>query len=142
MSIFFSPFTYAAAHLGVIALCIVVTMIIGFTWFGVIFMKPWCALSGVMNVPESARKKQMLPATITNIVGVIVQSTVLGAALQDIVSTTEAMSIAAMLWFTFTFTVFMTSYAYGLKSWKLLLIDTLYYLTTWLVMAVIIVKLS
>jgi hypothetical protein len=142
MQVLLFPFQFAAANPLTLVACVAAYMVLGMLWYGPIFGKIWARLTGMDKVHKDVMKRQMAPAIATSVLGAVVQASVLGSALNGIPYLVDTLAVTFMLWLTFTGMVFATSYAYTMKPLKLLAIDTLYPLVSWLAMSSIIFVLG
>jgi hypothetical protein len=135
--------TFIVGHPLALLLCVVVYMAIGALWYGPLFMKPWAALTGMDKMSKAKMKSAMVPAMVTSVLTGFVQAVVLGRGMEilDIQQWYYPLIIATILWFPFTFMVMAQGYAYTMKSWKLLLIDSGYMLVSLWAMALILYAL-
>jgi hypothetical protein len=117
--------------------CMIAFMLIGFLWYGVLFMKPWAKMTGMDKLSDKARQKMMLPTMLVSLATAFVQSVVMGRTFEilDMSHWAYPLVIATILWFPFTFMVMWQNYAYTLKPIKLLLIDSGYMLVSMWAMA-------
>ncbi len=130
---------FIISHPLVLIGCMVVYMLIGSVWYGPLFMKEWAKLTGMDKVKKEVMQKAMWPAMIASLATAFVQSVVMGRTFQivDMSHWAYALVIATILWFPFTFMVLAQNYAYTMKSWKLLFIDSGYMLVSMWAMAAI-----
>lgn len=111
--------------------CMAAYMIIGSLWYSpLMFMKPWAKMTGIDKVKKENLKKPMMTGMAMGLIVSFVQAVVLGRTMQitSMGHWSYALMIATILWFPFIFLVMAQSYAYTMKSWKLLLIDAGYQL--------------
>lgn len=111
--------------------CMAAYMIIGSLWYSpLMFMKPWAKMTGIDKVKKEKLKKPMITGMTMGLFVSFVQAVVLGRTMQitSMGHWSYALMIATILWFPFIFLVMAQSYAYTMKSWKLLLIDAGYQL--------------
>lgn len=133
------PFSFLTGHPLQILLSVIAYMLIGMLWFGPLFGKPWASMSGLSKVSKESMKKAMAPAMATSIMSAIIQASILGIAFMAaaVGSFVEALGVVLLLWFGFTATVIATNHAYTMKPAKLLLIDALFPLVTWVAMGAV-----
>ncbi len=119
--------------------CVISNIVIGMLWYSLIFKKPWGKLSGMDKVPKQKMKRVMFPAMIISTIAAIVQASVLGTILSviQVDSYVNLLSLIFLLWLPFSASIMATGYAYTMKSPKLLFIDAVYPLVTWVAMAFI-----
>ncbi len=133
------PFMFLTSHPFQILLSVIIYMVLGMIWFGPLFGKPWASMSGMNKVSKANMKKAMAPAMATSVIGAVIQASILGVAFMaaTVGSFVEALGVVLLLWFGFTTTVIATNHAYTMKPVKLLLIDALFPLVTWIAMAAV-----
>ncbi len=131
--------SFIVSHPFALVACMIAFMVIGFLWYGMIFMKPWAKMTGMDKLSDAAKKKMMLPTMLVSLATAFVQATVMGRTFQilDMSHWAYPLIIATVLWFPFTFMVLWQTYAYTNKSWKLLLIDSGYMLVSMWAMSAI-----
>lgn len=114
----------------VIIVCMVAYQVIGGIWYGPLFKKSWSKLTGIDKVKPKNLKKPMIIGMCTGFVTSFVQTVILGRTMQitSMGHWSYALMIATLLWFPFIFLVMAQGYAYSMRSWKLLLIDSGYLL--------------
>lgn len=116
----------------------VVFYLIGWAWYGMIFMDAWMA---EMNLPESASEEGMNPVLM--ILGFLITALqVIGIGLvlkwKGAADLAAAATTAGILWVVFGFPFSMYGYLYGpAHSTTLLMIDAGHLLVGWVVSAVI-----
>ncbi len=122
-----------------ILLCVVAYMALGMVWYGMLFMKPWAAMTGMDKQDPVAMKKAMAPTMLVSVATGFVLAVVLGRGLQLVAVTSwlDPLLIATVLWFPFTCMTMAQTYAYTFKPFKLLAIDAGYLLVSMWVMALI-----
>lgn len=130
---------FVITHPFAIIVCMLVYMGIGMMWYSGLFAKPWAKMTGMDKISKEKAQKAMWPAMGTSLATAFVQSVVMGRTFQilDMSHWAYPLVIATVLWFPFVFMVMAQGYAYTLKSWKLLLIDSGYMLVSMWVMALI-----
>lgn len=136
---------YMQTHILSIVLAIVASYAIGFLWHGPIFGKQWIALNGMKPPAQGeATFSMMLPGLSANFVMIIVQSAVLGRALQilSLANIGDALIIATILWLPFSALLLVNIYAWSGKPVKLMLLDSAHALVClWAVAAILYVTL-
>ncbi len=139
MDIVTVPLMFIQSHWYQLIVCVVAYQAIGMLWYGMAFQKIWSRLSGMDLISEEKKKSQMFKAMGVSLLGAFVQATILGTILwsSGIASTVAALLLVLIVWIPFTFFVMATGYAYTMKSFKLLAIDSIFPLLTWLAMAAI-----
>lgn len=131
---------FIVSHPIAIILSMLAYMIIGSLWYSpMMFMKPWAKMTGIDKVKEDKLKKPMIMGMTMGLLVSFVQAVVLGRTMQitSMGHWSYALMIATILWFPFVFLVMAQSYAYTMKSWKLLLIDAGYQLIAMWAMALV-----
>ncbi len=128
---------FITTHPLALVACMVAYMVIGFLWYGVLFMKPWAKMTGMDKLSDKAKKEMMIPTMLISLATAFVQSVVMGRTFQilDMGHWAYPLVIATVLWFPFTFMVLWQTYAYTAKPEKLLLIDSGYMLVSMWAMA-------
>ncbi len=131
---------FIVSHPFAIILSMLAYMIIGSLWYSpMMFMKPWAKMTGIDKVKKDKLKKPMIMGMMMGLLVSFVQAVVLGRTMQitSMGHWSYALMIATILWFPFVFLVMAQSYAYTMKSWKLLLIDAGYQLIAMWAMALV-----
>ena len=135
------PINYIA-----ILLAAVVTMVIGFLWYGPLFGKPWSKLMGWGEMaPEKMKEmqKKAMPGYAVQFVGALVMAFVLGHALIFSSTYLNMSGVSAGLmagfwnWLGFVVPVTAGAVFWEGKSWRLWLINVGFYLVNLLAMGVI-----
>lgn len=131
---------YVATHpLGVLG-AIVASFIVGFLLHGPLGGKTWMKLN---NMPEPQPGEfafsMMIPGILASIVMPLFQVAVLGRTFEIVALTgvVQALLIATIIWFPFTFLVLTNEYTWAGKSWKNVAFDGVYnLLSIWSIAAV------
>lgn len=129
---------FAQSHFFSIALCVVASVAIGFTWYGPLFGKIWMKEHGITPPkPEEMKFSMMLPGISANLVMVFVQASVMGRAFQilELRNIGYAFIIAVIFWLPFTLLPIVNSNAWLGKSWKVTALDAGYNLASLLATA-------
>ncbi|MGB0756838.1 MAG: DUF1761 domain-containing protein [Patescibacteria group bacterium] len=135
---YFSDINFLAILISTIA-----HMILGMLWYSpALFGKQWANLMGFnLDDKESWKKKQAdaKSAYVVSFVGALITALVLKLLFQAAVITNfgPAILIAVMVWFGFTGPMMLNSTLFGERSVKLWAIDSIYYLVSGVVMAII-----
>lgn len=125
----------------------VVSMVVGFLWYGPLFGKPWMKEKGI--TPESMKTSQ---SELGQLYGMsFVLSLITAFVLTHVMTLSEyfyhyaplttGLNTAFWMWLGFIMPVQMTATLFGNKNWKLFGIDTGYQLAFVLAMAVVIALL-
>ena len=117
-----------------------VSIILGFVWYGPLFGKTWMQLSGfTAKDMEKAKKKGMTKTYILMIIGTLVSSYVL-AHFVDYLQATDfngALQAGFWLWLGFIAPVQLGIVLWEGKPWTLYFINVAYYLVNLILMATI-----
>lgn len=116
--------------------------VIGFLWYGPLFGRYWSKLMGF--TPEKiteAKKKGMAPAYIENFIAALVMAYVLSlsVAARPFLGIPGSLVLAFLIWLGFIATVMLGSVLWDGKPMKLYWLNSLYYLVSLCIMAVILV---
>lgn len=124
----------------------VVSMIIGFLWYGPLFGKQWMALSGISKEQMDASKmKGMHQMYALTFIGTLLTSYVLAHAIFFASTYLEIEGLSAGLqggfwnWLGFIAPVTLGMVLWENKPWKLWILNNGYYLVNFLIMGVILV---
>lgn len=120
----------------------VVTIVVGFFWYGPVFGKKWIALSGIPPeaLAEGTSKKGMLRSYPVMILGALVMAYVLFHVLVFAMAYTKTsgwtagVSSGFWMWLGFVAPVTMGSVLWERKSWTLWFINAGYYLVSLVLM--------
>ncbi len=114
----------------------IISMIIGFLWYGPLFGKTWMKLSGIdpKKIDES-KKKGMTKAYIITFIGTLVMACVLATILGmlSITTFTGGIWIGFLVWLGFYATTGLGMMFWEGKPFKLYLINMLHYLVVLLI---------
>lgn len=114
--------------------------VVGFLWYGPLFGKPWAEMMGFTpDKMTEAKKKGMTTAYTVNFIGALVMAYVLSRSLAErfIASSGPAIVLAFWIWLGFIAFVILGAVLWEGKPIKLYLINSIYYLVSLSVMAVI-----
>lgn len=132
---------YGQTHVLGIFLALLATYVIGFMWHGPLFGKQWMKLNK-MTPPKKKDMKfsMMIPGLTANFFLVVIESMVLGRALQilALASVLDALIIATIIWLPFTALVICNIYMWMGKPLKLVCFDAAHALVSvWAVAAIL-----
>ena len=116
----------------------IVSMVVGFLWYGPLFGKMWMKMSGVTQKQiEEAKKKGMTTSYVVAFVGSLVMAYILAHFVRYVGATTAAagMQLAFWLWLGFIVTVKLGSVLWENKPMQLFFLDCAYYLVTLSIMS-------
>ena len=118
----------------------VVSMVIGYLWYGPLFGKTWMKLSGMK---EMGKKDMMMQSYVITFVGALVTAYVLSVFLRLTGSTTlsAALPVAVWAWLGFQATQLLGSVLWEGKSWNLYLLNAAQKLVDLLAIAVVLTYL-
>ena len=120
----------------------IVSMILGFTWFGPLFGRQWTKLMGITPAQVKAAKKKGMPSStyfwviLTNVVTVLVLSTFIST-----LSMSDSLTVAFMIWLGFLAPIQLGMVLWEGRPWALYLLTTSYYLVNLLLTTAILVWL-
>lgn len=126
----------------------IVSIILGFLWYGPFFGKPWMALSGIKMPPGKPPMSMMVKPIILSLIGALFMVSMLSAsiAFYDAYYATSgfgsALTIAFLLWLGFLVPAYLNFTGWEGKSWTLFFINSGYWLVYLLISASIIVSLA
>ena len=122
----------------------IVSMVLGFVWFGPLFGKPWMAMMGfTKDSMEKAKAKGMTQSYAVMIVGSLLMAYILSHSLAYAAAYTQTSGVNAGLmtgfwnWLGFIAPVVVGDQLWGGKPWKLFLITGGYWLVTLCAMGVV-----
>jgi len=118
----------------------IVSIVLGFLWFGPLFGKQWTSLMGFdKKKMEEAKKKGMGRTYAIMIIGTLVTSYVLAHFVDylDATNISGALQAAFWIWLGFIATVMLGSVLWEGKPWKLYFLNAAYWLVNLAVMAII-----
>lgn len=121
----------------------ILSMAVGFLWYGQLFGKQWMKLKGYTQENLKKEQKQMGKyyglSFLLSLLAAYVLSHVITLSQnffqQDLLTT--GLTSAFWMWLGFVFTVQTTNTIFGDKKWKLLVIDTGYQLASLLVIGIV-----
>ena len=119
----------------------VVSFIVGMLWYGPLFGKTWAALSG-MKMPkkmtpamkQKAMKSMSLGFVISLLMAYVVSNFV---ALLNVTSAASAFQLALWAWLGFMVPIIMGAFLWENKSFKLVVLNSAYWLVSLFVMTLI-----
>ncbi len=125
-------------YIGVVAGAIL-SMFLGFLWYGPLFSKPWMKLAGLSEEKiESARSKMGVTYSFTFVLALIsalvMQLVVHTFGIMDL---KEAVILGLVLWCGFTGAAFFMNGSFEQKPFRLILIDSGYYLVQMILLSVL-----
>lgn len=117
----------------------ILSMILGFLWYGPLFGKPWMTLMGITKESMSGNQKGMgktyalmaLGSLIT--VFVLAHVVVFASAYTNTVGWMAGVSAAFWSWIGFVAPISMGTVLWEGKPWKLWLINSSYYLVSFII---------
>ena len=122
----------------------VVSMVLGFVWYGPVFGKQWMKLSGFTEESmKAAKAKGMTTSYVIMLIGSLVMSYVLAHAIVFASAYLKVTGVKAGLmagvwnWLGFVAPVTVGSVLWDNKSWKLWILNNAYYLCSLLAMGAI-----
>lgn len=124
----------------------IVSIVLGFIWYGPLFGKMWMKLSGI-NMPGKPSTGMMVKPIILSLIGAFFMTWVLSMSigLYNAYYATAgfgaAFTMAFMLWLGFHVPAYLNFTGWEGKSWKLFFINAGYWLVFLLISAAIIVSL-
>lgn len=122
----------------------IVATVVGVVWYGPLFGKEWSKMIGL--TPEKmaeAKKNGMTTAYVVNFIAAVVMAYVLSNSLADrhIVDIGTALYLAFWIWLGFIATVMLGGVLWEKKPMALYWIQSLYYLVSLWLMAIVIIWL-
>jgi hypothetical protein len=127
-----------------IVISMIVSVILGFIWYGPLFGKKWMALSGIAMPEQKPPMSVMMKPIIYSLVGALFMSFMLSSviAFHDAyyLSFTlgSALSIGFLVWLGFVVPVYLNFTGWEQKPWTLFWINTGYWLVFLLISSAII----
>ena len=125
----------------------IVSMVLGFLWYGPLFGKTWMSLSGITpDKIEAAKAKGMTKGYILSFIGSLLMAYVLAHSLFFASFYLKVSGISAGLmagvwnWLGFIAPVTLGSVLWDGKPWKLWFLNNAYYLVNLLIMGIILVS--
>lgn len=121
----------------------IVTMVLGYIWFGPLFGKLWMRLNGFTMETMSAQKGKMAQMYIIMFIGALVTAYVLAgvhifaSTYLNIGGIDSGILAGFMSWLGFTAPVTVNYTLTTQKSWKLWAVNSGYYLVSFVVMGII-----
>ena len=119
--------------------------VIGFLWHGPLFGKQWLAM---MNVPQSevdAAKAKGMGAMLPQMIAAFIQQIVIACAVSHlamalgIADATQAVALAAFLWFSFIATVMLNTVLWEKRKLNLYFFNVAYHLISMIAVTLIVV---
>lgn len=130
-----------------VVVCALVSVGLGFAWYGPLFGKSWLALAGITpDKIAAAKAKNMQPLYGLALVGSLVMSYVLAHALvfssayMSVSGVSAGLQVGFWNWLGFIAPVTLSSVLWEGKPWKLWLLNNGYYLVSLLLMGVILAQ--
>lgn len=122
----------------------ILNMMIGFLWYGPLFSKPWMKLVGLTPEKISEQNEKMGMTYLTSFVLALISAAVFQLIYMSFnpVNVGESITLAFFIWFGFVFTVMVNQSMFVKKSFKLILIDSGYYLTSFIAWSVLYLYVS
>lgn len=128
-------------HYLAVLVCAAINMVVGFAWYSQsLFGKPWMRLAGITQAQmEAGKKKGMMQSMVLGIVFallmayVLAHATVFGIAYTKIGGYTGGLMSGFWNWLGFIFPVTAGAALWEGKPWKLVAINSGYYLVVLLV---------
>lgn len=123
----------------------IISVVLGFLWYGPIFGKTWMALSGINkdDCNGNEKKKDMWKSTIFMIVGslitsyVLLHSLVYGSAYTHVYGIKAGLMVGFWNWLGFIAPVTIGVVLWERKSWKLWFLNAGYYLANLLIIGMV-----
>lgn len=120
-------------HFGIIALTMVLSVVIGFVWYGPLFGKPWMKLSGLAMPETKPSFGMMIKPLALSLVGSFMMSYVLSCSIAfhdayyNVSGYVPGLSIAFLMWLGFIVPVYLSFSGWEGKPWKLFWIHAGYW---------------
>lgn len=133
-----------AINYGAILVSGILSVVLGFIWYGPLFGKQWMVLSGVTMPEEKPSAGSMVKPMIISVIGTILMAYTLTHALAfgntylGISGISAALQGAFWHWLGFVVPVNLNFLAWEGKSWKLFAINTGYWLVLLALVAILI----
>jgi hypothetical protein len=117
----------------------VAAMVVGYLWYGPFFGKTWSQAIGLTREKMEAGKKNMATNYIVMLIASLVMAYVLSSsfAALPLLDMSGALWLSFWIWLGFMATILLGSVLWEGKSMKAYWINSLYYLVTLWVMAII-----
>jgi Protein of unknown function (DUF1761) len=117
----------------------IAAMVVGYLWYGPFFGKTWSQAIGLTREKMEASKKNMTTNYVIMFIGSLVMAYVLSNAFaaRPFLNMGGALWLSFWIWLGFMATVLLGSVLWENKPMKLYWINSLYYLVTLWVMAII-----
>ena len=127
-----------------ILVCVVVSVVLGFIWYGPLFGKKWMALNGMKMPNPKPGFSVMVKPIIISVVGaffmgfVMARLIAVGTAYLGFSGISNGLATALMVWVGFIVPVLFNFSGWEGKSWKLFFINSGYWLAFLLISGTII----
>jgi hypothetical protein len=130
----FSEINYIGVVVGAI-----LNMFLGFLWYGPLFAKPWMKLSGMTAEKIEAASSKMGVTYSFTFVLALLSAFVMQLVVRTfgIMTLQEAVILAVLLWSGFSGSAIFMNGLFVQKPFKLLLIDSGYFLTQMVMLAIL-----
>ncbi|MBI4231598.1 DUF1761 domain-containing protein [Candidatus Peregrinibacteria bacterium] len=118
----------------------VAAMLLGATWYGPLFGKVWMQGAGIKAADiEKAKKRGMALSYLVNFVAALLMAYVLAHFLKliGVAEMKAGLEMAFWVWLGFIATIQLGSVLWEMKSMKYYLVNAVYYLFSFLMMAAI-----
>jgi hypothetical protein len=119
----------------------IVSMLIGYVWYGPLFGKMWAQLQGWSVEDMKARQSQSMAKSYAMMfIGSLVLATVLGMFARTVGALTlsDGAMVGFVAWLGFALPLLLTSVLWEGKSWKLYGLNAGYYLVQFVVLGTIV----
>ncbi len=122
----------------------ILSVVLGFIWYGPLFGKKWMELSGIPMPSEKPSMKMMAKPILLSLIGALFMSfalvsvTAFHNAYWDVTGYAAGLSFAFFLWLGFIVPPYLNFSGWEQKSWTLFCINTGY----WLVLLFVIASLA
>lgn len=128
-------------NLWAVLVAAIVSMVVGWLWYGVIFSKSWMRLMRLTPEQMEAGKKGMGRKMIIHFISLLVLSFVFGHFLNlgSVVDIASGLSLAFWVWLGFFATTDLGVVLWENKSWKLFFLNTVLSLVMLLLVSVVFV---
>lgn len=135
-------------YIGVIVAA-VISMVLGFLWYGPLFGKPWMKEMGftkekMMEAMKQGATKSYVLMAVSSLVMAFVLANVLAFSANEMggMSVMNAVQSAFWTWLGFVATVLLGQVLWEGKSWKLYTLNAGYYLVSLVLMGVVLTMLG
>lgn len=134
-------------HTGAVVGSIVLSVVLGFIWYGPLFGKQWMKLSGITMPNKKPSMSVMTRPMILSFIGAFCMAFTLSSVIyfHDAIYGTSgyesALSVAVLMWLGFIVPAYLNLTGWENKPWTLFFINTGYWLVFLLLSAAMIVAL-